>query len=368
MTPRQRVVAALDHRRPDRLPLDFGGTDVSAASPQMQARIRELLGLADPPDPRYPYFDDAIQRHFGCDFRAVHLNSLDGRLMAPGANFEPVHGEFDEWGIANYADESVNPLRDASRDDIARYAWPDPYDPRRMQGVAEYAKFLHDETDYAVVGQHFMHGLVEGGCRLRGYDRFLMDIALDEDFVRTLMDKMLELMKQFIDAYLDEVGPYIQMIWIGDDACTQRGPYMSPAHYRKLIRPYFAEYIRAIKARTDAKLMLHCCGGTVPLIEDYIEMGIDVLNPLQPEAKGMDHARIKADYGDRLCFHGGIGLQRTLTRGTPADVEAAVETTFATLGQGGGYVLAAAHSLPDDVPPENVIALFHAGQKCRYET
>ncbi len=368
MTPRQRVTAALEHGIPDRVPMDFGGTDVSGASREMMGKIRRVLGLTEGPDPQFPYFDDAIQKHLGVDFRAVYLNTLDGSRRAPGASFEPVRSETDEWGIANYANESANPLRGATRADLEKYPWPDPHDPRRVEGIREYAKYLHSRTDYAIVAQHFIHGLVEGGLRLRGYDQFLMDLALDQDFIRALLEKMLELARDFIDAYLGEVGEFIQLIWIGDDACTQRGPYMSPEMYRKLVKPYFAEYVKAIRSRTDAKVMLHCCGSCVELIPDFIDIGIDVLTPLQPEPSGMDHATLKRDFGDQLAFHGGIGLQKVLTRGTTRDVERAVRDAFAALGDGGGYILAAAHSLPDDVPPENVVALFEAGRSCAYPT
>ncbi len=346
--------------------MDFGGTAISSASPKMMANIRRCLGLRDDPDPQFPYFDDVIQKCFGIDFRAIYLKTPGGAEPVWATEDKTDAKTPDEWGISNYADERDNPLRDATRADLDKYTWPDPYDPRRIDGLREYAKQLYHNTDYALVGQHFVHGFVEGGCRLRGYDQFLTDLALDQDFVRAFFDKMLELMKKFTDVYLTEIGEYIQIIWIGDDACTQRGPYMSPELYRKLVKPYFAEYIKAIKSKTKARIMHHCCGSCLELIGDYIDIGIDILNPIQPEAEGMDPDRLKRQFGRQLSFHGGIGLQQVLTRGSTRDVEDTVKSTFATLGPGGGYILAAAHSLSDDVPPENVITLFETGKNCLY--
>ncbi len=362
MTSRERAVLALAHKGTDRVPMDFGGTGVSSASVAMTERIRECLGLNAPRDPRFPHFDDVVQTYLGVDFRPIPIHPMDIRPENFGQLPRQVSGPTDEWGVSSYADGRNNPLRDVRREDLRKFPWPDPEAPERVAGLREYAKDLYDNTDYALVGQHYMHGLFEGGCRLRGYDQFLLDFSLDPDWVRSFFDIMLDLHLKFINAYLGEIGDYIQVMWVGDDCCTQRGPYVSPGMYREFVKPYFTEIASAIKKKTKARLMNHCCGSCHALADDFIDIGIDILNPVQPEADGMDPARLKSEYGDALSFWGGIGLQHLLIHGTPPDVEARVKQTVKILGKGGGYVLAAAHSLPDDVPPENVIALFAAGQ------
>jgi len=359
MNSRQRVLTALNHQVPDRLPLELGGAGITSASPATQARLRQALGLHAPADERFPYFDDAIQKALGIDFRAVCLRGLPERRWRGQT---PI----DEWGVADYADSHDNPLRHATIDDLKKYPWPDPEDERRYQGLGEYARFLYQETDYAVVGQHVGHGFFEGGCRLRGYDQFMIDCVQNQDWVRRFFDILLDINSRMMEHTLSQVGDYLHVIWLGDDTCTQRGPYISPRLYRELVKPYFAEYIRRIRARTPARIMHHCCGSCYRLIPDFIDIGIEILNPVQPEANEMDHGRLKTEFGSALSFWGGIGMQHTLTEGTPADVTAAVKMAFQTLGPQGGFVLAGTHTFTEDVPAENILTLFEAGRNCEY--
>ncbi len=355
MNSRQRVQLALNHQEPDRVPLELGGAGITSATRELQADLRKCLGLRDEPDPRFPYFDDALQKHFEIDFRGIYMKGI----ARPGATT-------DEFGVTDYANAHDNPLRGASIEDLKKFPWPNPDDPRRIEGLREYAKFLHTETDYAVVGQHVGTGLFEGGLRLRGYDQFLMDCASNPDWVRTFFDIILDLDCRLMDAYLGEVGEYLDVIWLGDDSCTQRGPYTSPGMYRKLVKPYFTEYVRRIRSKTQAKIVHHCCGSVYKLLPDFIDIGVEVLNPVQPEAVDMDHARLKAEFGERMSFWGGIGMQYVLPHGSVQEVEQAVKDTFRNLGKDGGWVLAAVHTFTDDVPPENIIAMYEAGKNCRY--
>jgi uroporphyrinogen decarboxylase len=355
MNPRERVRMALDHQAPDRVPLELGGAGITSASPQMQQRLRDVLGLREPPDPRFPYFDDAIQKYFEIDFRGIYLNDI----ARPGETT-------DEFGVMDYANAHDNPLAHVSREELKKFPWPVAEDPRRVEGLREYARFLHEETEYAVVGQHVGVGLFEGGLRLRGYERFLLDCASDPDWVRSFFDIILDLDSRLMDAYLGEVGEYLDVIWLGDDSCTQRGPYTSPKMYRQLVKPYFTEYIRRIRSKTNARIVHHCCGSCYRLLPDLIDIGVEVLNPVQPEAEDMDHARLKAEFGDRLSFWGGIGMQHLLPHGTPDEVRQGVRAAFETLGKGGGWVCAAVHTFTEDVPPENIIAMLEEGRECAY--
>ncbi len=360
MTHRQRARVALAHQVPDRLPLELGGAGITSASRETQQRIRQVLDLREPADPRFPHFDDAIQRYFDIDFRAVYMNGL------PERHFRADGTAVDEWGVATYHDSHDNPLKAATVEDLKKYPFPNPEDERRYTGMRENAKFLYDETEYAIVGQHAGHGFFEGGCRLRGYEQFIMDCALDQDWVRAFFDILLEINSRMMELQLGEIGEYLDVIWLGDDTCTQRGPYISPKLYQELVKPYFKEYIYRIKQNTNARIMHHCCGSCYKLLPDFLDIGIEVLNPVQPEALDMEHARLKAEFGEEMSFWGGIGMQQVLSYGSPADVEAAVKQAFHELGSAGGYVLAATHTFTEDVPAENIVALFEAGKTCIY--
>ena len=362
MKSRERVLTAIDHREPDRVPLDFGGTGVSSASEKMQQDIREVLGLKTPPDPRFRYFDNVIQEYFGCDIRQIGMRGP--RFFTPRQDEQ---GRWlDEWGVHDYNDSAINPLRNLSIADLKTYPWPDPYDPGRIEGIKEEAKFLHTQTDYAIAANAPAMGFFEAGCRLRGYDQFMLDFAINPDFIKAFFDQQLVLMQGFVDVYVGEIGEYIDIIWLGDDACTQRGPYIRPKMYQELVKPYFAEYIRHIQKYTQARIMHHCCGACSVLIPDYLDIGIQVMTPTQPEADGMRPERLKELFGERMTFHGGIGLQYVLPHGTPAEVKANVRQTARALGKGGGYILAAAHTPPDDVPAENIIAMLETAQELTY--
>jgi len=362
MNSRQRVLAAIDHQTPDRVPVDLGGTGVSSGAAELQQAMRQVLGLRQPRDPRFPYFDNGIQEYFGCDLRRIGMRGP--RFYQP--RFDAQGRRLDEWGVHDYNDSAHNPLRHLSAEDLQTYPWPDPYDPGRVEGLREYARFLHEETEYAIAADAPSQGFFEAGCRFRGYDQFLLDFAMDPDWVRAFFDKMLELMRGFVEVYVGAIGDYIDIIWLGDDACTQRGPYIRPEMYRRLVKPYFQEYIQHIKKFTRARIMHHCCGSCYSLIPDYLDIGIEVLTPGQPEATHMEAWRLKQSYGDRMTFHGGIGLQYILPQGSPAEIEANVRETARILGQGGGYILAAGHTPPEDVTAESMIVMLEAAKNLTY--
>jgi uroporphyrinogen decarboxylase len=185
---------------------------------------------------------------------------------------------------------------------------------------------------------------------------------LNPDFVKALMSKLLEINKAATGRFLDIAGPYIQIIRAGDDIATQRGPLMSPETYRTLIKPVYGEFFDFVKSKTDAKLFYHTCGNVVDLLDDLIEIGVDIINPVQVSAMG-DTAGLKARFGDRIVFMGGIDTQRVMPHGSVEDVETEVKRRIHDLGPGGGYVVAAVHNIQPDVPPENIVAMAEATHK-----
>lgn len=341
MTHRERVRQALSHREPDRVPIDIGGTFLSSAPPEMQRGIADVLGLTGEPDPRFEKFDDRIQRHFGCDLRSI--------TPAKSVN----------WG---YTDVHDAPMRSATLEDLDSYPWPQP-DDAMIAGVREKARFLHEETDYFICASQIGMGIFELGCRLRGYERILFDMAADKEFVHALNRKLLETNLRLGDLYFAEIGCHADMVLIGDDLAGQNGPYMSPECFRELVKPYFAEYVASIKRHCPrAAIAHHCCGSSFPLLDDLAEIAIEVINPVQTRAHEMSPESL-SQKKELLSFHGGVDLQHVLPHGSAGEVEEFVKNLIRHLAPGGGYILAACHTLPDDVKPENVVAMLEAALK-----
>ena len=339
MTSRERVQAALRHQEPDRLPIDFGGTFLTSATTRMQRRIAELLGLPGEPDTALTGFDERIQKHFGCDLRSL----------------TPTRGP--NWGI-DWAHLEFSRLRDATIDDLDHYAWPEP-DDGMVAGAEERAKALH-ASGYFVCASQIGQGIFEATCYLRGYEQALLDSACDEAFVHAINQKVLSTNQRLGDLWFGAVGSYADMVLIGDDLATQTGPYMSLDAFRRLYKPYFAEYIASIRRHCpDAIIAHHCCGSSYQFLDDLAEIGVQVINPVQTSAADMAPEKL-ATKKDRLSFLGGVDLQRILPFGERQEVEDFVRNLISTLGRGGGLILAACHSLPDDVKPENVITMLES--------
>lgn len=242
-------------------------------------------------------------------------------------------------------------------DDLDGYPWPDLSHPDRFKGLEEEARALHDDTPYAVV---FVSGVspFEQICLLRGLDAWMFDLAADPDFVEALMRKVTDLMLAGVTKFLEEAGEYLDVLVMGDDLGTQTSTLISPEMYRRMIKPYHAELIAAIKSKTQAKIFFHSDGNIYPLIGDLIDVGVDALNPMQVSAVGMSPSNLKQRFGGRIVFWGGIDTQELLPKGRPEDVRQAVRDTLRTMGLDGGYILGAVHNVQDDVPPENVWAML----------
>ncbi len=342
MTPRQAVRAALTNQKPDRVPVDLGGTFLTSATPEMQQKLVEILGLSGQDrDERFGNFDDRIQTHFGCEMRSIKARK--GR----------------SWG---FRDVHEAPMRDLSIEDIRSYPWPGPSD-EMIEGLEDEARFLHEQTDYFITAAQIGQGLFEAGCWLRGYDKILYDCALDPDWVHAFNTRLLEVNSALGDVYFPVIGPYVDMVLLGDDVATQNDVYLSPEMWRELYKPYFAQYIASIrKFCPHALIGHHSCGSTHKILDDLAEIGVQVINPVQTRAKGMEPENL-ADFQPKLAFHGGVDLQHILPHGTPGQVEQFVKHLIDTLGRNGGYVVAACHTLPDDVKPENVITMLESARK-----
>jgi uroporphyrinogen decarboxylase len=229
-----------------------------------------------------------------------------------------------------------------------------------VTGLAARAKTLYEETDYVLVADAIKGGLLTKALQIRGYEPMFMDMALNPDLAAALLDKLLELYKQFWTTFLKAVGPYVQMVYITDDIGGQSSMIISPKMFRQLLKPRLAALIDHIKSQAEVKLMYHTDGVVTPVIEDIIEMGVDVLNPIQTSAMEMDTAVLKEKYHGRLCFHGAIDVQQMLPFSTPAEVRQDVARRIFDLAPGGGYILAPCHNISANVPPENIDAMYAA--------
>jgi uroporphyrinogen decarboxylase len=202
----------------------------------------------------------------------------------------------------------------------------------------------------------------ELGYMLRGLDQLLMDLVINPEFVRALMEKLLEINIKGTGKFLDCAGKYITVLRAADDLATQATCMFSPKTYRTLLKPYYKRFFDFVKSRTDAKLFYHSCGNLTALIDDLAEIGVDALNPVQVSALG-DTAALKARFGGKISFWGGVDTQRVLPNGTPEEVEEEVRLRIRTLGPGGGLVVASVHNIQPDVPTANIVAMAGAARK-----
>ncbi|MCX7804872.1 MAG: uroporphyrinogen decarboxylase family protein [Planctomycetota bacterium] len=365
MTPRERVLTALNREEPDRVPLFIGTSGVTTLLGPAYERLRRHLGMDDVPirwisrPLQYARLDEDILRRLGSDGRCVIAGPPPSALAREVSPTEIV----DAWGCrwkrregALYYEITDPPLRNATLDDLDRYPWPDLSHPSRFEGLAARCKTIQD-AGYAVV---LLSGVTvfEQACIMRGIENLLADMLADEDFFSALMTRMKGIAISCVRAMLEEAGPYVDVIVTGDDLGTQDSTLMAPAVYRRLIKPHEAELIAEIRRRTRAKVFFHSDGNIYPLLGDLAEIGVDILNPVQVSAGAMaDTARLKREFGRRLSFCGAIDTNRVLPRGTAEDVRAEVRRRIRDLAPGGGYIAAAVHCIQPDVPPGNVVAM-----------
>ncbi|MFX0200773.1 MAG: uroporphyrinogen decarboxylase family protein [Candidatus Hodarchaeota archaeon] len=364
---RERVLAALNHRDSDRIPIDFGGTHVTGISTEAYERLKKYLGikgktiLADRLH-QLPRIDEDILEQFAIDTRGL-IPKAPGKWkdeLFPNGSMK------DRWGVTWRRSEGGHyypydfPLKgDLNTSDLDRYQWPNPDDWGDLDEFEKEARALHEETDYAIV-MYFPGRLMSLGCSLRGFENWLIDLLANQPFAEALMDRGLEVQLEIGSKLLAAAGKYIDVIHISDDLGTQEAPMISPELYRTLIKPRQRKLFDFIKGRTDARIFYHSDGCVYPFIPDFIEIGVDILNPVQVGAKDMEPKRLKREFGDHLCFWGGIDTQHILPFGTPKDVKDEVRRRIEELGDKGGYILSSVQNIQNEVPPENICAMFDA--------
>jgi uroporphyrinogen decarboxylase len=374
-TSRERVLAALDHREPDRVPIDLGGNQTGIHKVAYRKLI-DRLGLDEE-----IVIMDLVQQLAQPSERVLERLHVDTRYVAAGGakSFKGGvvrrerggrvwHDFTDEFGVTwsmpddepFYFDISHSPLAGLSLDEIRQYPFPKGDDPTRFEGLRDRALRLRNETPYAVISG--ISGVVYEICwYMRGLENLFIDMMTQPQVLEAVIDRTLGFWLDWFRLFLDEVADVVDVIMIGDDLAGQNGPLFAPRIYRQIIKPRQKRLVRYIRSRTKAKIWYHSCGAVLEYLPDLLDNGIDILNPVQISAKGMDPARLKAEFGDRLVFWGGgIDAQHVLPRASPQEVREHVRRNIEAFKPGGGYVFNNVHNIQGDVPPENVLAMFDA--------
>ncbi len=353
----------MNHRRVDRPPIDIGGMSLTSMSRKCQESLRQALGFTGEPIPTNTGVDERILKWAGTDFRSV---GTQADLPSPHTRIIDEKNLVNCWGIpqrlvGSYWEIVDPPFRGATVEDLDRFRWPEPrVSEQDLAKWEQDAKRLHEEGKYVVIAEHPVFGILELGCWMCGYDDFLLRIMADPDFTKKFFDKVMELQLAVSEQYYSVLGPYITLTTSGDDFGMQSRPLMSPEMFEAVIAPYFSARIARTKEIGKCYFWHHSCGSIFDLLDKIIACGVDILNPIQTSAEGMDPARLKQRFGDRLVFWGGVDVQGFLRTATPEMVRAGVKELIATLGHDGGYVIAPAHNMQDDVPAENIIAWVEA--------
>jgi uroporphyrinogen decarboxylase len=374
--PRDRLRTALAHREPDRVPLDLGSTQVTSIASRAQQRLRLHLGLPDVP----ASVSDRVQQLDHVEEDLLRVLEVDTRGLWPlTARNAPVEerddgkhlSHVDEWGLtyripregALWYDLADSPLAGGAltRERIDAHPWPRGGDPRLFTHLRAEA-VAHRAAGFAVVLKSLCAGLFEMAQRLRGMEAFLMDLVESPAAAGHLLDRILEVKLDYWRSALAALGDLVDVAAEGDDYGTQQSLLVSPATFRSVFKPRLAELVRAMKqGAPGAFVFFHSCGSVRKILPDFIEIGIEVLNPVQTTAAGMEPLALKRDFGKDVCFWGGgVDTQGVLPRGTPAEVRDDVRRNVDALAPGGGFVFCTVHNIQADVPPENVMAIVEA--------
>lgn len=380
MTPRERVIATINHQEPDRVPIIIGVSNATGIKMKPYQGVKSSVGIDAEDDYIYEWpelgtakIDEQTLLRLRSDVRGV-LDRHPAETYARNKT-RPAHSPFiDSWGSGQKEVShgewypGIHPLAEAQTiEDIDNYAWPEMGDPSRVAHVKELSKRLANDNQFAIMATPWLLFPLERAFAMQGMDKFLMSLAKSPDFAQALLLNIADLCKTLMGHFLTELGENVDIIKIGDDLGTQTSLMISPKMYRDILKPIHADYIQFIKERTNAKVLFHTDGDVFPLIEDFIEIGVDILNPIQTTAGHMANLEeLKTRFGEKIVFCGGIDTHNLLPHGSPEDIRQEVRRVINILGPGGGYMLAAVHTIMNDVPPENILAMVDAVEDFGY--
>jgi len=366
---RDRVLAVINHEVPDRHPVDFGGSPASGINLYAYKRLKEHLGLPGPVRVQterslLAWPDDAILELFDVDLRLVVAHTAEDsgeRGIFDEVAYAAPAEYTDIWGVVRrrpprghyYVVHSPFEKDDLSLADLEAHPWPSPK-KTDVAGLRREAERLRRETDCALV-VHVPGRLFSLGQFMCGFANWLVQLKVNPEFCEALLDHGLDIQLAMAEETLKAVGHAVDILYLADDYGMQTGPLISPELFRGIFKPRMARLIQFLRERSRARIAFHSCGSVYALIPDFIDVGVEILNPVQVSAAHMDTARLRREFGHRLAFWGAVDSQQVLPRGTPAEVRAEVARRIRDLGP--GYIPYSVHNIQAEVPPENVLAM-----------
>jgi len=351
MTSKERVLAAFHHTEPDRVPINY------FANPGIQGRLMAHLGLE-------PNDGAGLLKALGVDFRGVGAPYTGPRLHAevPDRHVDPIWGHHCRWvehESGGYWDYCDFPLKGASPETVAAWPVPSPDD----FDYSHIAEACADNAEYGVyVGGAGLGDIINSTGFVAGMEDTLVALALDDEAILAHIDRRLGVLIEVTRRTLEAAKGGVDFVWMGEDLGTQKSPMISLEMFRRHIRPRHQKFIDLAKS-FDLPVMIHTCGSSSWAYEDYIEMGMDAVDTLQPEATDMSPKHLKDRFGGRLAFHGCISTAGPVAYGTVDDVIADCRATLDTMMPGGGYMFAPTHALQDNSPTENVVAMYECAKQ-----
>ncbi|MDX9946481.1 MAG: uroporphyrinogen decarboxylase family protein [Bacteroidales bacterium] len=378
MNGRERIIEALNHREPDGIPFDLAGTTWTGITNGAYQKLRHHLGFS----PDEPEWADVIQQIVIPSTDILDLLDIDTRGLFPLTSHNwDVYARLrdmgdrweynDEWGFRHHFPKEngywfslvghpmENSIPDTGLIDI--YNWPDPSDPARIKGLRERAVRFREEGKLVIL-KGLCAGIFEMQQRIRGVSNAMVDSFLYPEFSDRLIGKLADLKIEFWQPALSELADVVDVVAEADDYGTQESQLIAPDHFRQYYKPHISRIINAIREiAPKAKIMFHSCGNIRPIIPDFIEMGIDIINPVHINAEGMEPYQLKKDFGKDLVFWGGgVDTQKVLPAGSPSEVTDDVKRNIDALAPGGGFVFSTVHNIQAEVPALNIISMLKA--------
>ena len=372
MNRREIFAATLAHQQPERVLVDYG-KHIGSFHANAYKNLKGKFGIKTETKildrmAQNVVLDEEICQRLGIDFRWVVPNWVGVRDV----EIDGERGYIDMWqtphkwtDVGQYYAIHASPLNmeTLTQADIDNFSWPQP-DPAMFTDLREQAKYLHDNTDYVVGADGIKVGILQTASQLRGYDKLFLDFSINPGIAHQFLDRLSATINSMYRQYMEAVGQYVQVVVITDDQGTQNSLMISPKMFREFIKPRLKSLIETIKSTADVKVFMHCDGAITKIIPDLIEIGVDILNPIQTVVKGMEDTKaLKEQFGAQISFHGGIDVQRVLPNYTPEQIRQEVKLRLNDLGKNGGYIIAPCHNINVDIPLENTLAMFNTAKE-----